>query len=165
MSIITAIGTAVSGVADIVKKPLAEWQHRKTIKAQAETEVAKIEAQAKVANANAKLELAKKGQQITADWDTRAQESMKTSWKDEFLLLLLFLPVTGLFMAAFLPSEYGVAVQLRMIAAVETLEKFPLWYTVILLGIVAAVFGLRWLVGPLVNKMQENKKNKGESNV
>ena len=164
MSMIAAIGGVFSGVADVIKKPLAEWQRRKTIQVEAATEVSKIEAQAKVANANAKLELAKKGQQITADWDSRAQDSMKTSWKDEFLLLLLFLPVTGLFIAAFLPSEYGAAVQMRMIAAVETLEKFPLWYTVILLGIVAAVFGLRWLVGPLVNKMQ-NKKKIGGSNV
>lgn len=45
-----------------------------------------------------------------------------------------------------------------MITAVTTLEKFPLWYTVILLGIVAAVYGLRWLVAPLVNRINNKKR-------
>lgn len=159
MSLVTtAIGGAFSVFTDVIKAPIAEWQRRKTIKAESDIEVAKIEAQAKVASANAKLEMAKNGQQITSDWDARAQASMKTSWKDEFLLVLLFLPVTGLFLAAFFPIEYGAIVQARMVAAVEALEKFPLWYTVMLLGIVAAVYGLRWLVGPLVNRMQDKKK-------
>lgn len=104
MSLVTTIGGVFSGIADVVKTPLAEWQRRKTIKTEADIEVAKIEAKAKVANANVKLEIAKNGQQITAGWDSKAQDAMKTSWKDEFLLVLLFLPVMGLF----LPLSYRV---------------------------------------------------------
>lgn len=144
-----ALSNAASGVVEIIKAPVKGWQERKTIRAKADMDVAVKEAEAKVAQAQTKIEMAKKGQVIEADWDSRAQEQAKFSWKDEALMLLLFFPVGVLFASAFLPSRY----QTQIITAVKALNQFPTWYVVMLLGIVASVFGLRWLIGPLVRKM------------
>ncbi|MCP3942941.1 MAG: hypothetical protein GY710_15845 [Desulfobacteraceae bacterium] len=150
---VTTISKAIDEVFGLVKEPIVEWQKRKTIKVQADTEVAKLYAVATVEKAKAIVAMAKNGQVIDADWDTRAQEQAKFSWKDEALLLLLFSPVGVLFLSAFFPVKY----QAQIIAAVKALEEFPTWYVVMLLGIVASVFGLRWLIGPLVQKILGKK--------
>ncbi|MCP3944522.1 MAG: hypothetical protein GY710_24010 [Desulfobacteraceae bacterium] len=146
---VKAISKTIDGVFSLVKEPIKGWQERKTIKVQADTEVAKLHAKASVAKANAIVTMAQNGQVIEADWDSKAQEQAKFSWKDEALMLLLFSPVFFLFLSAFLPAEY----QTKIIGAVNALNEFPTWYVVMLLGIVASVFGLRWLIGPLVRKM------------
>ncbi|MBT3178939.1 MAG: hypothetical protein HOG03_11645 [Desulfobacula sp.] len=150
---ITAIQETIGGAFGIIKEPIVEWQKRKTIKAQAATEVEKLYAMAAVKKAEVVVEMAKQGQAIEADWDAKAQEQAKFSWKDEALMLLLFFPVLIIFISPFIPGEY----QEKIIDAVAALEKFPTWYVVMLLGIVASVFGLRWLIAPLVQKM--NAKN------
>jgi cation transport ATPase len=154
-SVFTAVPKLFSGITDIVKEPIKGWQERKTLKAKTDSEVARIEANARVADAQTRLEMAKRGQQITADWDARAQEQAKYSWKDEALMLILFFPVMMLFLSAFLPEGF----QDRIIASVTALEKFPQWYVVMLLGIVASVFGLRWLIMPLVQKFSTKKRS------
>ncbi|HCY84228.1 MAG TPA: hypothetical protein DHV36_03740 [Desulfobacteraceae bacterium] len=148
----TAIKEGVSGLLGLVKDPLVEWQKRKTVNAQAKNEVVRLNAEASVENAKARVEMAKNGQQIEADWDQQARNDMKFSWKDEFLMVLLFLPVTAIFIAAFFPGNYGAVVQANMIKAVNSLDKFPMWYVILLMGIVAAVYGLRWLIAPLVQR-------------
>ncbi len=149
----TALTGFFNGAVDIIKEPVKGWQERKTLKIKTENKVAELNAEAKVAKANAMVEMAKKGQAIEADWDARAQEQAKFSWKDEALMLLLFFPVAVLFISAFLPAEY----QTQIIGAVSALNKFPEWYVVMLMGIVASVFGLRWLIAPLVQKMTNKK--------
>jgi len=72
---------------------------------------------------------------------------MKNSWKDELLMLIFIAPFVG----CFIPSAQPY---------VERGFKFldqntPTWYVVILLGIVAATFGLRWLIAPIVGKMMK----------
>jgi hypothetical protein len=62
---------------------------------------------------------------------------MKTSWKDEYLTILLSVPL----ILAFLPST-----QEAVLKGFETLDKTPQWYMMLVTGIVAGVFGLRWLV-------------------
>ena len=155
MAWFTGVVSVVSGLADIVKVPLQGWQDRKTEKSASDNLIAQKEVDVKIAVADAKIERAKAGQLTEADWDSKAQDDMKSSWKDEFLMILLFFPVLMLFGSAFFENP---AFQARIIAAVKALEEFPMWYVVMLLGIVAAVYGLRWLIGPLVNKMTAAKK-------
>ena len=148
---VTAIGDAISGVFGIIKEPIKQWGERKAIKLQAETDIKRLHADALVKTAEAKVEAAKQGKIIESDWDSRAQEQMKFSWKDELLMIIIFFPVVLLFVSAFFTND---AFQKRVIASVNALEKFPLWYVVLICGIVAAVFGLRWLIAPLVTKMR-----------
>jgi len=83
-------------------------------------------------------ELAKQGQKIEADWDTNAQMQMKYTWKDEYLMLLLSVPMVMAFVPSLAPYvEEGFKV----------LQKTPDWYMLSFIGIVAATFGLRWLLG------------------
>ena len=62
---------------------------------------------------------------------------MKTSWKDEYLTILFSLPL----ILAFFPQT-----QETVLKGFETLDKTPEWYMFLVMGIVAGVFGLRWLV-------------------
>ena len=143
-----------NGVVDLVKEPIRGWQERKTIQTQADVEIAKTKANALLEQAKATVEMAKKGQVIEADWDTNAQKQMQSSWKDEFLMVLLFSPVVMLFASAFMDN---LQFQNRIINAVKALEQFPIWYVTMLLGIVAAVYGLRWLIAPIANKLNNKK--------
>lgn len=140
-------------VAGVIKEPLNEWQKRKTVKAQAKADLERIGAETDKAVALGKLEAAKQGQVIESDWDMRAQEQAKNSWKDEFLMILLFFPVGALFVCSmFFPERVE-----NVIRAVTALNKFPVWYQIILWGVIAFVFGLRWLIQPLVNKFGGKK--------
>jgi uncharacterized membrane protein len=142
----------VGGAFGIIKEPVVEWQKRKTVKLKARMEVEKLLAEAEIEKARAKVEMAKNNQLIEADWDARAQEQAKFSFKDEILMLVLFSPVGILFVSAFMPEGF----QIRIIEGVNALDQFPTWYVVLLIGITASVFGLRWLVTPVVKKL--NKK-------
>ena len=97
---------------------------------------------------DAKIELAKQGQKIEADWDINAQNQMQSSWKDEYLLFLLTLPIIG----SFIPT-----VQDYVIIGWGHVSKAPEWYVISFLGIVAATFGLRWLIRPLIENIFRRK--------
>lgn len=141
-------------ITNLISKPLEQWGERKRIKVEAKMEVEKLHATAIVEKAKADVELIKQGKETEADWDARAQEQMKFSKKDEILMFILFFPVVLLFLSAFFVNT---AFQERVIKSVKALDQFPLWYVVLLCGIVAAVFGLRWLVAPLVTKLTKGK--------
>lgn len=151
MSWFSAIGSAVSGIFESISGPINEWQKRKTVKAQGEMEVTKLHAQAAVARAQAMVEMAKQGLQVEADWDERAQMDARTSWKDEFLMVIFVAP----FVCMFLPE-----LQTYVVAGFDAADKLPLWYQAVLLGIVAAVFGLRWLVAPLIKGLFRLRQTK-----
>jgi len=132
-------------VGDIIKEPLLEWQKRKTIKQEADSKVVVLEAEAKIEKAKASIELAKQGRQIEVDYDKRAQDNMRTSWKDEYLTILIFTPA----IMVFIPKTQELAEK-----GFKILEDLPLWYRISILGIIAAVFGLRWLIAPLVKTIK-----------
>ena len=149
LSFISAIGKAVSTVTSIFSEPIKEWQRRKTIKAQTKAEIDKILATAEVKKAEAILRMAEQGQRIEADWDMRAQEQMRFSWKDENLLILLPLPVIG----SFIPGVQDYNCKGR-----EYVGRAPDWYKIALLGVIAATLGLRWLIAPLVQRIWGGKR-------
>ena len=127
---------------DAVAKPVQEWQRRKTIKAEGDLELKRM-------NAEALIEAAKNGQKIEADWDKRVQEQMRNTWKDEVLMLVFVVP----FVCCFIPEAQPYIERGFTFLDAHT----PTWYVVILLGIVAATFGLRWLVAPIVGRMMNKK--------
>lgn len=145
MAFLGFLGDAFSKVAGVITEPIKINSERKKEVALLDKEIEKI-------NANAKLEAAKQGAVTTADWDKTALDNSGRSWKDEFLMLVLYSPVIGLFLTSmFFPD--GVP---SVIGAVVALNEFPLWYQILLWGILAHVFGLRWLVEPLV-KLSQSK--------
>ena len=72
--------------------------------------------------------------QAEADWDQEALRQAQYSWKDELITLVIFAPMV----VAWFDTE-------KALEWVRFVGAMPLWYQIIMSGIVAASFGLRWL--------------------
>lgn len=129
--------TILEPIVNLVKEPIVEWQKRKTIEVENESKERDRQHELNLKKIDIAFELAKQGQQIEADWDTNAQQDMKTSWKDEFYVILFSVPLV----MAFIPDMQDIVLK-----GFETLNKTPDWYMLLITGIVASVFGLRWLI-------------------
>jgi len=129
--------TILEPIVNLVKEPIVEWQKRKTIEVENENKERDRQHELNLKKVDIAFELAKQGQQIEADWDTNAQQDMKTSWKDEFYVVLFSIPLV----MAFIPDMQDIVLK-----GFETLNKTPDWYMLLVTGIVASVFGLRWLI-------------------
>lgn len=101
-------------------------QRRADAKTEAEVEKAKAEAEVYRARATADI-----------SWDAAMAEATRSSWKDEYLTILLSLPL----IIAFFPG--GAEVVRRGFAA---LHDVPEWYVVSLGAAVAASFGVREVI-------------------
>jgi hypothetical protein len=82
----------------------------------------------------ADLEMA--DQKAETDYDLAALSGQVSSWKDEYLTILLSLPVIG----SFVPG-----VQDSVVRGWDYLGKAPVWFQTSFIGVIAATFGLRWL--------------------
>lgn len=71
------------------------------------------------------------------DYDIEALRQQSTSWKDEWLLLVLTLP----FVMSWLPQT-----QEWVSRGWEYIAKAPFWYQFAFCGVIFAVYGLRWYV-------------------
>jgi hypothetical protein len=147
MSLLDVIGGGIGTIVETIAKPFTVAQERKKEVAVRDKEIEKIQAEALV-------EAAKQGQITQADWDNVALKNSEKSYKDEFLMFLMYFPVAALFFTSIFMPEKVADVKL----AVTSLEDFPMWYQILLWGILAHVFGLRWLVEPLVTMMKNKQK-------
>ena len=75
-------------------------------------------------------------QKATTDYDLAALTASTTSWKDEYLTILLSAPVIG----SFVPG-----IQDYVVRGWDYLAKAPAWFQMSFIGVIAATFGLRWL--------------------
>ncbi|MFC0686476.1 hypothetical protein [Novosphingobium clariflavum] len=99
-----------------------------------------LEGKTKIAVAQAEAEVARLNKSIDAeiDWDREAASQMEHSWKDEYLTLLLSLPMILAFF-----GEWGRRVVSDGFVAISLA---PDWYKVSFLAAIAASFGIRALV-------------------
>ena len=80
----------------------------------------------------AKVERALKGQQLDNSWEL---EQIKNSgWKDEWVLVLLSIPLV----LSFIPGTVGYVE-----AGFAALSKTPDWYQWLILAVFAAIYGIR----------------------
>lgn len=129
--------TLFEPIVGLVKEPIVEWQKRKTIEVELEAKILDRQHELNLKKMDIAGELAKQGVQVEADWDARAQADMATSWKDEYLLILFSIPLV----LSFFP-----ATQEAILKGFAILEQTPEWYMFLVIGIVSAVYGLRWYV-------------------
>lgn len=135
---IPIIGDIVQGIA----KMGGDWlEGRQKVKA------AKIEAE--IARYQAETKHAEKLVEHRESYDIQALKQMQFSWKDEYLLFVLTLPLIGVFIPG---------IQDRILIGFQYLSKTPQWYVLLIVGITAATFGLRWLFGGKVEKIIKEKK-------
>jgi hypothetical protein len=99
-----------------------------------------LEGKTRIAVAQAEAEVARLNKMVDAeiDWDNQAVRQMSTSWKDEYLTLLLSAPM----ILAFL-GPWGRTAVSEGFAAISTA---PEWFKVSFLASLAASFGIRTLV-------------------
>lgn len=99
-----------------------------------------IDAKARIEVARAEAEVARLGKMVDGEieWDREAASQMRSSWKDEYLTLLLSVPMILAFM-----GDWGRNAVANGFAAISTA---PEWYKVAFLCVIAASFGIRALV-------------------
>ena len=139
-------GSIFSGLVTLITKPIADWSERKTLETQQKFELLKLDHEAKVATANATLEMAKQGQLIDADLDKTSMEDMRSSWKDEFILIVFITPM----ILAFVPETAPYSLR-----GFEIVKQMPEWYVALIIGMVVVIYGMRGLL----TKWMESKLN------
>lgn len=79
-----------------------------------------------------RIEMVQRGQEIDNSWEL---EQIKNSgWKDEFILLLLSIPLV----MSFIPQ-----MQPYVVGGFEALSLTPQWYQWLILAVFSAVYGIR----------------------
>lgn len=85
-----------------------------------------------------------------SDYDRKAMDNMKTSWKDEYLIILHTFPIWGYG----IPSDSLHQGLDRIWLQFNNADYF--WW-ITYMGIIASTFGLRWLFSGKIQKMMEMK--------
>lgn len=129
--------TTIDSITGVITRPLEEWQRRKTLKVEQEDKAREREHELKLKQLDINKELANQGIKAEIDWDARAQEDMKTSWKDEYLLILWSIPL----IMCFIPDLQDYAKK-----GFDNMKEAPEWYMILWAGMVAGTWGLRWLI-------------------
>ena len=117
------IGQLLGPVAGLA----SSWLDAKTTKQAAQAKLKLTEAEAK-----AKILLSEKTS--VADWERIMAENSKSSWKDEFFVIVLSIPL----ILAFIPGAEGIVDR-----GFEQLHKAPDWYFYSLGIAISASFGVK----------------------
>jgi len=145
---LSALATLTSGISATVSNAINDWSKRKTIssenkakaellKLETELRVLQIEAQARTAEVQTKLEMARQGQNIDFEHDSEAIRQMRSSLKDEFLLLLFSAPLVASFIGPLQPY---------IIKGWEMMKLVPDWFLYAYLAMIMTIYGLRGIV-------------------
>lgn len=127
----------ISGVFGFISKPIEQWGERKAIALKQAGEIALKEHECKLKVIDTKMQMLINGQAIDADLDKLSIEDMRTSWKDEFILVVFITPM----MMAFHPTTAEIALK-----GFEVISKMPDWYMLLIVGMVITIYGMRGLV-------------------
>jgi len=132
----------ILGMFSAISDMWSKRQERKARISEAKTqaEILKLEAEGKRAMKEAESE---------RTWDIEALKGSQKSWKDEFIMVLWFTP----FVMLFIPSLQPYAIK-----GFEALSSVPYGYWLVLFGIVAQAFGLRWLFQKRIEKAIKSVK-------
>ena len=125
------IWNVISTILGLGGNLLEKRQKLKEIEIEGRTRIAVAQAEAEIARLN-------KLQDAEIDWDREATRQMASSWKDEYLTLLLSAPMILAFF-----GDWGRKAVSDGFAAISTA---PEWYKVAFLVTIAASFGMRALV-------------------
>lgn len=142
--------TIVSGLFGFISKPIEQWGDRKALELKQSGELATAEHNMKVRVVEAKMQMLINGQSIDADLDKASVEDMKTSWKDEFILVIFIVPM----MMAFHPDTANFALK-----GFEVISQMPDWYMLLIVGMVITIYGMRGLVKSWLDIKSPNLKD------
>ena len=101
-------------------------------------ETRKVKAEGRIALAQAKIDARVAKEAAKSNMDLAAMDGMRYSWKDEYLVIMLTVPV----ILCFIPG-----LEIYAQRGFEILENTPECYRWGLTGMIAATFGLRTWAG------------------
>lgn len=112
-----------------ILKPVGDYfTRRQELKAQDRQQQAAIQA----ATVERQVELIKQG--LTGDMQWEIEQIKNSGWKDEYVLVLLSIPMIGVFIPR---------VQDAILVGFKYLEQCPEWYRWLILVIFCAIYGIR----------------------
>ena len=103
-------------------------------------EVYKNRQESKILNSLAEKRYLEKVVAGEIEYKAKIIESHKGDWKDEFVLILISLPILLLAYSVFSDSA---DVRERLDLFFEYFNNFPYWYQAIFIGVVSAIYGLK----------------------
>ena len=140
----------IAAALGVAGQTLGSWIEGKKAEAVTKLEIKKIEAQGRIEQAKALA-------QIEAEYDNFAQVAMKSSWKDEYLTIVITAPFILSFSIPFIELIFGVPLAPTLAAAWALVGTAPDWYQWVFMGIVIATFGLRWMTKQSVKQLIPGK--------
>lgn len=100
----------------------------------AKTQGQAAKAKLKLVEAESKAKILMSKETSTADWERIMAESTKNSWKDEFITIVVMIPV----ILCFVPGLESVVKN-----GFDRLAELPEWYTWLVFAVCSAAIGIR----------------------
>ena len=104
------------------------------------THIYKKKQETKMLMADAQMNHAQKMANGEAEYQGKLLQSRDSDWKDEFILLLLSLPILMLGFAVWSDDPTHME---KMQLFFEYFSQLPFWYQTIFVGVIASVYGLK----------------------
>ena len=101
---------------------------------QGKADKASANAKLKLVEAESKAAILMSKETSTADWERIMAESTKNSWKDEFITIVVMIPV----ILCFVPGLENVVKN-----GFDRLAELPEWYTWLVFAVCSAAVGIR----------------------
>ena len=149
------IGNLAKGVVDGVSEHFKAKQEIKKVELESKKKLLEMEAKAKIATQQAKIDMLKSTQDNDFKLDLMATENMKTSYKDELILVIFMTPLV----LAFIPDMQGY-----VMAGFQLMEFIPDFWIYLVIGQVVVIMGMRGMLRDFINNRKKynilNKKEK-----
>jgi uncharacterized ion transporter superfamily protein YfcC len=116
------------------------WFSAAKLAVQAASHIYKNKQKTKMLMADAQMNHASKMASGQLEYSGKALEARQSDWKDEFILILLSMPIVLLAWAVF---SDNAEVMVKMELFFEYFGNLPFWYQTIFVGVIASVYGLK----------------------
>ena len=107
---------------------------------QAGSHIYKNRQKTKMLMADAQMRHAEKMANGEAEYQGKLLEARQSDWKDEFILVLLSIPIVMLGFAVWSDDPAHME---KMKLFFEYFSQLPFWYQTIFVGVIASVYGLK----------------------
>mgnify|MGYP001162389621 FL=1 len=116
------------------------WLSAIKLAIQAGSHIYKNKQQTKMLMSDAQKRHAEKMAKGEAEYQGKLLEARQSDWKDEFILVLLSIPIVMLGFAVWSDDPTHME---KMKLFFEYFSQLPFWYQTIFVGVIASVYGLK----------------------
>ena len=116
------------------------WLSAIKLAVQAGSHIYKNRQKTKMLMADAEMRHAEKMSKGELEYSGKLLESRNSDWKDEFILILLSVPIVMLGFAVWSDNPEHME---KMKLFFEYFSQLPFWYQTIFVGVIASVYGLK----------------------